>query len=280
MLSTAAGIFSSSSLHAVDLLQVPEEVLSSVVAMRVCEENLAKLIALTTEHSNLLAKRPADAASVEHTIKTAWADLLAVKPVLERCGSGARGDKTALRRRLRWRMLDRKKYCLLAASVSRNDDDVQYHIQNLEQIVLANPLEVLTETAREEESRRRMETDQVRARREIDGLSILDPLDYPTTIQAGPSQTLVRSPASEPASPDLSTTVFYPPYTLPTRVATGESMRSANSFIGTWSGESKTPTSNRSITSFSANSTLTGSQAPITRNLAGLLALGPDETPF
>ena len=108
MLYAAGRNVSSSGLHAVDLLQVPEEVFSSVIAMRAYEENLAKLIALSKEHSNLLAKRPADAASVEHTIKTAWADLLAVKPVLERCGSSARGDKTALRRRLRWKMVDQK----------------------------------------------------------------------------------------------------------------------------------------------------------------------------
>lgn len=278
MLSAASGIVSSSSLNAADLSQVADEVFSSVIAMRACEENLARLIALSREHSNLLAKRPADAASVERTIKTAWADLLAAKPVLERCGSGARGDKTALRHRLRWKMVDRKKYRLLATSVSRNDADVQSQIENLEQIVCSNPLEVLTEATREEESRRRREIDQVRARREIDGLSILDPFEYPTTTQVGTSQTL--SPDSDSASPELSRTTFHPPYILPTRTTPRDSMRSANSFTETWSRESRTRTSNPSIATFSANSTLTGSPVPITRNLAGLLALGPDETPF
>lgn len=268
---------SSSSLHATDHSRVADEVLSSVIAMRACEENLARLIALSREHNNLLAKRPADAASVERTIKTAWTDLLTAKPVLERCGSSARGDKTALRHRLRWKMVDRKKYRLLATSVSRNDTDVQNQIEHLEQIVRSNPLEVLTEAAREEESRRRREIDQVRTRREIDGLSILDPIEYPVAPEAGTSQAFLSDSGS--ASPDLSRTLLHPPYAQPPRRTPRDSMRSADSFTESWSRERRTLTSNRSITTFSADSTLTGSLVPIS-NLDGLLALGPDETPF
>ena len=277
-LSAAVGILGSTIIGAVDPLQGPDEVFSSVVAVQECEKNLATLIALSKKHSDLLAKRPSDAASIEHTIETAWADLLVVKPVLERCGRNARGDKTSLRRRLRWKMVDQKKYHLLATSVSRNDADVRDHIKKLEQMVHLNPLEILAETAREEERRRRMEIEQARVRREINGLTLLDPLESPVKIQGSPEQASLL--ASEPEFPALLSTVLYPPYILPVRATPCQSVHSADFPAEAWSCDSKTPTSNRSIVTLATDSTLTGSAAPILNSLDGLIALGPDEIPL
>jgi hypothetical protein len=257
-------------------LQVPEEVASSVAAMRACEKNLGTLIALSKEHGDLLVKRPVDAAAVEHTIERAWADLQAVKPVLERCGHNPLSSKTSLQRRLRWKFIDQKKYHLMAAAVSRNDVDVRDHIKKLEQMVYFNPLEKLAETAKEEDRRRRMVIDQVRARKEIDGFGFLDPVGSSTMSQIPGQISSQPRGSSSPAPPE---TVLYPPYIVPAGSVSSQSVHSDEYSPGVWSGDSRTLTSSRSTTTLSRQSTLAGF-SPLMGSTAGLMALSPDDTPL
>jgi hypothetical protein len=275
ILSTALTVVGGAVLHAIDVLQVPDEVASSVAAMRACEKNLGTLIALSKEHGDLLVKRPVDAASVEHTIERAWADLQAVKPVLERCGQNALSTKTTLKRRLQWKFMDQKKYHLLAAAVSRNDVDVRDHIKKLEQMVYFNPLEKLAETAKEEDRRRRMEIDQVKARREIDGFGFLDPVGSPAMAQI-PGQISTQARRSPSPAPLMG--VLYPPYIVPAGTVSSQSVHSGESSLGMWSCDSRTLTSSRSTATLSRDSTLTGS-SQLTGSLAGLISLSPDDTP-
>jgi hypothetical protein len=273
LLSTALGVVGGAALHAADLLQVPEEVDSSVAAMRACEKNLGALIELSKEHRDLLVKRLSDDAAIQETIAKAWADLQKVKPVLERCGHSPLSDKTNLRRRLRWKFLDQKKYQLLALSVSRNDVTVRDDIKKLEQMVYFNPLEKLAETAREEDRRRRKEIDQIKARKEIVGFGSLDPAGSPDMAQ-GPGQSSIQ--ARDLPSPAPSKSAIYSQRITPVSAASSSSAHTDESSPGVWSGDSKLSSSNQSTITISTDSTLTGS-ATLTRSLAGLMALSPED---
>jgi hypothetical protein len=158
-------------------------------------------------------------------------------------------------------------------SVSRNDVAVRDDIKKLEQMVYFNPLEKLAETAREEDRRRRKEIDQIRARREIVGFGSLDPAGSLEMTQ-GPGQSSIQ--ARDSPSPALSNTAIYPQRIMPVLAASSNGAYSDESSPGVWSSASKTLSSNQSITTISTDSTLTGS-ATLTRSLAGLIALSPDD---
>ncbi|KAM4062150.1 hypothetical protein HRG_008999 [Hirsutella rhossiliensis] len=92
---------------AVDSGRVPNEIRRSLQLVRVCHQDLERLIDLRHQHLALLQTKPGDLEQVNRVISEVKGGLAEASRIVEKCRPEAHTDsKTPLRKRLAWILSD------------------------------------------------------------------------------------------------------------------------------------------------------------------------------